>query len=741
MRRLIAPLTALALVVSATAAPAKEWIHPVGAQAAAPGSTPIEAAQQFLDDAHFDLALERVDLSPRTTLDVKSRSGTAMRTVHFEQRYHGLRVIDRGVSVRLRGLAAHALSVDVARALDVSPVPSIDVAQAAALVSAHVGAPLVPERSELALLGREAGVLVWILDVRDTRGGQRYIVDAHAGTLLMSGGLGQDALGRVYKISSVTSPTPTDEELVSLDASGHLNGWNGLLAVTNYVSGDQQSYTVEQTLAPNPVGGADYLYDPPADPLDDTDGFAQVNLFYHLTTMRDYYAELGIDVTQPSWKLTAMANTQEAEQPLDNAFFSPMGITGPFAAPNLIAIGQGSVGDFAYDSDVFKHEFGHYVTSNTVSYNLGPFHSDAFGLSPFGGGLDEGTADYFACSANDDPVLGEASLALLGSARDLTDTTKRCPDDILGEPHADGEIIGSLGWTIRTHLGQHKADRVMWGAISMLTPGPSFGDFGRALLQSAADLVESGDLTQSDADQVAADVAARGLDDCDQTLALEDGQSRSVGMIGLSLLGQLFGGSCEALKGGGFQMQSFFHFSRATKATDEAVHFKIDMQPETSGDVSFTVFVRKEFHVTFIAPGGFSLPAPTVFDAKFDFAGPTGDVVLDKDSMPAFEPGATYFIAVVHSSCPNVQMTTSADNIDTTPPVSSSSTVASTGAGGAGGEGGSSGSGEGARGELAGGGCDCTVGDEASGARQTGGVLALAALGLSLARRRRRRVS
>ena len=49
-------------------------------------------------------------------------------------------------------------------------------------------------------------------------------------------------------------------------------------------------------------------------------------------------------------------------------------------------------------------------------------------------------ADYFACSANGDPLLGEASLSTIGKTRDLSDTSMRCPNDIGGEGHHDGVI-------------------------------------------------------------------------------------------------------------------------------------------------------------------------------------------------------------------------------------------------------------------------------------------------------------
>ena len=97
---------------------------------------------------------------------------------------------------------------------------------------------------------------------------------------------------------------------------------------------------------------------------------------------------------------------------------------------------------------MFLHEFTHYVSGVAIDYNMGQAGMNSYGLTSFSGSIDEGMADYFACTENGDPVLGEASLVPYGSGRDLTDTSKVCPDDMAGEVHMDGEIMGSLAWTI-----------------------------------------------------------------------------------------------------------------------------------------------------------------------------------------------------------------------------------------------------------------------------------------------------
>ena len=745
MRRFAAPLTGLVLAVLAREATAAEW-RAAGDQPL-PSSTVEATASHYVDAAREELGLTGVDLVQTKTLP----SPKGFATVRFEQRYQGFRVVDRAAAVRVASPLGHGASgrvqasvVDVARDLTVSVSPDIDDVEATEVVSTSLGTSVDAQQAQLAVLGRGHGILVWMIDVRDGEGGKRYMVDAHSAKVVdvwARGASGAPLLGRIYHTSSVITPTPTDEPLDTLDTTAVpilLNGWDGNLTVTNYVNGSSQAgFDVVQVLIPNDVQG--FLYDPPLDPLDITDGFAQVNLFFHLTNMRAFYTNLGIDQTASSWKLTAVANAEDDHQPLDNAFYSGQGQDGPFASPNLIAIGQGSISDFSYDSDVFKHEFGHYVTANTVNYNLGDFHNDSFGLSPFSGAIDEGIADYFACSANADPILGEASLGPLGAERDLSDATKTCPSSMVGESHADGEIIGSLGWTIRTALGADKADAIMWGAITTLTPGASFGDFGRGLTTSVQSMVTAGTATQADADQVAGFIADRGLDHCDPVVPIEGTATESTFAFGLDLLSQFTGQSCEDLASGGIALPGLFNFSRDTATTDSGVTFHVQGLPtDGAGDVVLKAFVRKGQHVGFEPGQGGFLPEATQFDTVFDIAG-IGDVVIDSTTMPAFVPGQTYFISVTSSSCPSVLLDISASNQTGGPATTSSSestsVAASTGSGsGAGGGGGATGGDE----EVSGGACHCVVAAEpidVDDARNAA-LLGLGLVGASVLRRR-----
>ncbi|NUO49960.1 MAG: hypothetical protein HOV80_13985 [Polyangiaceae bacterium] len=719
-----APVTAIAAEPEwLSGAPSNRVREEVGATA---------KARAYLDERSDSLQLGAVELGAGREV-----AGASGATVRIDQTHGGLRVLGRAAVVRIgKGGDVTRLMLHVSRDLTISTTPDLTRQDAdAALVALGVHPS---ERAELVVSPLREGALLWELDVRDQKGGMRYWIDAHTGELFGQTPLAVHALGRVYTMNSVESPMPSDVELLELDLTAdplRLNGWNGLLTVTNYVSGGSNGFELEQTLGPS--AGQDFLYDPPADVSDPTDAFAQVNLYHHLTSMKAFAATLGVPIDQPSWKLTAVANALEDGDPLDNAFFSPMGQDGTFAAPNLIAIGQGSQNDFAYDSDVFKHEFGHYLSGNAIGYNLGQLNFNEYGLSPHSGSIDEGISDYLACSDNNDAELGEASLAQLGGLRDLNDISMVCPDDMVGEVHEDGQIAGSLAWSIHELLGKDVADQIVWNGLSMMPPGGTFGDLGRGFITAAEELASAGTITTADVGEIEALVASRGLDNCDHVVRMEAGESKVENALGLSLLGQLFGQSCTALQANGFQMQALFHFSRQTAAGDTLLRFQVDAQASGAGDSQFSVYARKSQNVRFGQGGGF-LPVPEDFDLKVDIDATAGELVIDQAA--GFEPGAEYFFVIMNRGCPNMRFTVSTST-EPVPPMMTTSSSATTAAGGDDGTGAGPGDDDGGGGSGAGDdeedddGCGC---HGSSGAPRGAGT-ALLALGLAALVRRRRR--
>lgn len=697
------------------------------------------SALSFLSSRPDALGLQGVALSPRKVSGV----GAARKVVRFAQMHDGVPVVSGGVSIAVEADGRQGvIAVDVDRSLDIDVVPSLLEDEARQSLVDVIG-------TETSASGRlvvmragshgKRGTLAWVFDVSDAPGGTRYFVDAHSGVVVQARPLATHALGRVHEMNIVETPNLVDLPLPLLDETTQpvrLRGWDGLFNVTNYVSGSSQqgNYVLEQTVGPNV--GADFLYDLPAQLASPNDELAQVNLYFHITHMRQAFENLGVDQTSPNWSLTAVANGRENGQPLNNAFFSQQGVGGDFAANNLIVIGQGQV-DFAYDSDVFKHEFGHYVTHNAIDYNLGQAHFDDLGLSPWSGAIDEGIADYFACSDNDDAELGEGALG--GSIRDLTDTSKSCPGDVVGEVHADGEIIGSTGWSIREVVGREVADQIVWGALSTLNPGADFLDFANGIKSASDAALEAGSIDAADRAAIDQILTDRGLDTCERVISLDGGAMVSGFVFGLDLLAQGFGVQCEDLQDFGLALPSLFHYSFQPAASDIGVRFSLEGSAQGPGDLDYSIFVRVGEPVEFdVSPQG--IPEVDDFDYRFDSNDADAEAVIDASSDPAFDPSERYFAVIVVRGCPSLEFEITAGPAE--PPVmgtgGSGGEGGNGGAGASGGSGGTGGEGGDPTGDDPDDGCDCR--SASSGTNNALGFgLAFVGLGLAARRRIRRR--
>ena len=100
--------------------------------------------------------------------------------------------------------------------------------------------------------------------------------------------------------------------------------------------------------------------------------------------------------------------------------------------------------------DVAYHEYGHAI--NDYRYNSG--------AGMWNGGFNEGTADIWALSLTGYPVLGEGWLLNdpNSNVREYDSVAKVYPQDLVGEVHADGEIICGAFWDTYLNLGNmHQA--------------------------------------------------------------------------------------------------------------------------------------------------------------------------------------------------------------------------------------------------------------------------------------------
>ena len=198
---------------------------------------------------------------------------------------------------------------------------------------------------------------------------------------------------------------------------------------------------------------------------DDTH-FDEVNVFYHVNRVHDFFGQFGFkNLDFPIWA------TVHFRHEYDNAFYSPK--------EKKMYFGDGYLfNDFAKEEAIIYHEYSHAVLNEIVVINN----------MEEGGAIHEGQADYFACSLASEPVLGEwiGSKTNVTCARDMRNSF-HYPENIEHEVHADGRIWGGALWDIRTALGAEVSDRLIFSSFSSLKPeNPTFVDAANAIL--AADL-------------------------------------------------------------------------------------------------------------------------------------------------------------------------------------------------------------------------------------------------------------
>lgn len=362
----------------------------------------------------------------------------------------------------------------------------------------------------------------------------QMVFDARDGTLLSNRTL-IHPLGRVYNPNPpVAMEMTSDVELNNLTSARFLTG--------RYVRASSCDPEVTSTCNPVQRARADedgnFLYEP-EDPSN-TDEFAEVNVYFHTDLIAAYFRDthsLEWTCCDSSSVIDVLANY--AERPgvaYDNAFYSPSSCARDRCA--LMAFGQGRR-DFGYDGDVVYHEFGHGIVDVTAS--LEGFQTDRlYGVGYEPGALNEGMADYFSATFTDDPRLADyfAGGRGEGSLRDLANDA-RCPDDLFGEVHQDGEIWGGALWSIREVIGADKADRLAFATLTMLSSLSTFDEAGQVLVDTAATLEG---FTEEDRTTVQQVVTDRGLIGCVPVATLVPGETKD-GFTGSDAITGNLGGS------------------------------------------------------------------------------------------------------------------------------------------------------------------------------------------------------
>lgn len=243
----------------------------------------------------------------------------------------------------------------------------------------------------------------------------------------------------------------TDVILPDLDGSGFLDG--------PYVS-----TRLTENRASEPTLVFNYLRDDPR--------FEEVMVYYHVDAVGRYLKELGFDFVD-NWQVSANVHFGMTRA----AFYDP--------TDGSINFGDAGV-DIAEDGEVIVHEYGHAILDRQVpNINKGE-----------GGAIHEGFSDFLTASffsAVSDGFSDSIVFEWAGSDDPEVTTrpvnsNKRYPQDIVGQPHADGQIWSAALWEIFEALGRDASIRLVVESHFFLSPDAEFLDGASAILMADQEL-------------------------------------------------------------------------------------------------------------------------------------------------------------------------------------------------------------------------------------------------------------
>jgi uncharacterized protein (TIGR03382 family) len=511
--------------------------------------SPEQAAARFLA-AHADLVRAPV-AEIRPTAVLRTAQGSVVR---YQQVHRGLPVFNASAAVTIDDAGVVRGVAQTTRFVPPQDLtPGIDAAQALRVAQdlsvTRPTANLGRVRLGLYAIGREA-LLAYRVDLPAVPAlleATTLYLSAHDGRLLRRESRIRFAKqGKVYQPNPVVTPSAAAVDMpwlgtnaVSLETSLV----KALNCVDNHTTTQVtvQGFTVnvhlcEELHKARADGSYDFLFDPTeTSPARDEDEFAEVQMFYHVNRIYDFYKSLGftqlidsttqqpgqiqatvnfripVDVTNPpSNILQAIQQASDPHGPLypfDNAFFVDAASTAQFLTRDRdsIIFGQGTNADFAYDGDVIYHEFGHAVIGSTS--RLAAALIDEFGLDSAPGAMNEGYADYFSAALAGNAKVGEYAGSSLpagqaaGAIRDL-DNTDVCPNHLWGEVHQDSQAFSAALWEVRKGLAaadRPKYDKAVYAAMVGLASESSFEAAATATVEQVRTQVSQAAATSAQA--------------------------------------------------------------------------------------------------------------------------------------------------------------------------------------------------------------------------------------------------
>jgi hypothetical protein len=137
------------------------------------------------------------------------------------------------------------------------------------------------------------------------------------------------------------------------------------------------------------------------------------------------------------------------------------------AIGTAIYFGSQSGYQWARSSDVVYHEYTHNTVYHIYGGWIGGGGADFY---TEGAAMDEGFADYFACTRNNDSHFAEDC----GVTRTLSNTYTWDPNQ---DKYFNCQVIGGACWDLRGYVGQTIANNLVFLALQYSNHAYNFDDF------------------------------------------------------------------------------------------------------------------------------------------------------------------------------------------------------------------------------------------------------------------------
>ena len=433
--------------------------------------------RQCLDDYRDLFAMTDPSIELRVTDIQSSLTG---RHVRFHQYYNGIEVYGATISLHTnRSGQIRVIHSNYFPQINISTVASLTPEQAIGIAIADARAFDLRKPSLASLVifpNRDVGQIGDYADVyrlayrvnlhsRQPLASWEYIIDANAGEPLHRRNLlrSADGRGRVFNPNPVVALkdfmlVDQDDSDDAIPESAYTDVILSELDGSGFLDGPYVSTRLTENRANEPTLVFNYFRDDPR--------FEEVMVYYHVDTIGRYVKGLGFDFVD-NWQIPA------------NVHFGMTRAGFYDDSDGSINFGDAGV-DVAEDAEVIVHEYGHAILDRQVpDINKGE-----------GGAIHEGFSDFLAASffsAVSDGFSDTLVFEWAGSedpevATRPVNGNKRYPEDIVGDPHADGQIWSAALWEIFEAIGREASVRLIVESHFFLSPDAEFVDGASAIL-------------------------------------------------------------------------------------------------------------------------------------------------------------------------------------------------------------------------------------------------------------------